>query len=57
MTQHDADASVPALRTDRLGRRRLFAGRPLLAQLSRGDQRTLRELLRRAVGSPAGHTS
>jgi hypothetical protein len=31
---------------------RLFAGRPLLARLSRGDQRTLRDLLRRAVGSP-----
>jgi DNA-binding MarR family transcriptional regulator len=31
---------------------RLFAGRPLLARLNRGDQRTLRDLLRRAVGSP-----
>jgi DNA-binding MarR family transcriptional regulator len=31
---------------------RLFAGRPLLARLSRGDQRTLRDLLRRAVRSP-----
>jgi DNA-binding MarR family transcriptional regulator len=31
---------------------RLFAGRPLLARLSRGDQQTLRDLLRRAVGSP-----
>lgn len=30
---------------------RLFEGRPLLARLSRGDQRTLRDLLRRAVGS------
>jgi DNA-binding MarR family transcriptional regulator len=31
---------------------RLFAGRPLLARLSQGDQRTLRDLLRRAVASP-----
>jgi DNA-binding MarR family transcriptional regulator len=31
---------------------RLFAGRPLLARLSGDDQRTLRDLLRRAVGSP-----
>ena len=35
---------------------RLFAGRPLLARLSRSDQQTLRDLLRRAVGSP-GHES
>jgi DNA-binding MarR family transcriptional regulator len=35
---------------------RLFAGRPLLARLSRGDQRTLRDLLRQAVG-PAGGES
>jgi DNA-binding MarR family transcriptional regulator len=33
---------------------RLFAERPLLARLSRGDQQTLRDLLRRAVGSPGG---
>jgi DNA-binding MarR family transcriptional regulator len=31
---------------------RLFAGRPLLARLSRGDQQILRDLLHRAVGSP-----
>lgn len=31
---------------------RLFAGRPLLARLSRDDQQTLRNLLHRAVGSP-----
>jgi len=31
---------------------RLFAGRPLLARLGRGDQQTLRDLLRRAVGGP-----
>jgi DNA-binding MarR family transcriptional regulator len=31
---------------------RLFAGRPLLARLSPTDQQTLRDLLRRAVGSP-----
>lgn len=31
---------------------RLFAGRPLLARLSLGDQRTLHDLLRRAVESP-----
>jgi len=31
---------------------RLFAGRPLLARLSQADQRTLRDLLRRAVASP-----
>jgi len=30
---------------------RLFAGRPLLARLSQGDQQELRDLLRRAVGS------
>jgi DNA-binding MarR family transcriptional regulator len=30
---------------------RLFAGRPLLARLSRDDQQTLRDLLRRAVES------
>jgi DNA-binding MarR family transcriptional regulator len=33
---------------------RLFAGRPLLARLSRGDQQTMRDLLRRALGSPGG---
>jgi len=32
---------------------RLFAGRPLLARLSRGDQPTLRDLLLRTVGLPS----
>ena len=31
---------------------RMLAGQPLLGRLSRGDQQALRDLLRRAVGSP-----
>jgi DNA-binding MarR family transcriptional regulator len=55
----EADRRVKHLTLTSAGRRlrseleaRLFAGRPLLARLSRGDQQTLRDLLRRAVGSP-----
>jgi DNA-binding MarR family transcriptional regulator len=36
---------------------RLFAGRPLLARLSRGDQQILRDLLHRAVRSPRDELS
>ena len=55
----EADRRVKLLTLTSAGRRlraeleaRLFAGRPLLARLSRGDQQALRDLLRRAVGSP-----
>lgn len=55
----EADRRVKLLTLTMAGRRlrskleaRLFAGRPLLARLSRGDQQALRDLLRRAVGSP-----
>lgn len=55
----EADRRVKLLMLTSAGRRlrseleaRLFAGRPLLARLSPGDQQTLRDLLRRAVGSP-----
>lgn len=53
---NEADRRVKHLTLTPAGRRlrieleaRLFAGRPLLARLSRTDQRTLRDLLRRAV--------
>jgi DNA-binding MarR family transcriptional regulator len=56
----EADRRVKLLTLTSAGRRlraeleaRLFAGRPLLARLSRGDQQVLRDLLRRAVGSPS----
>jgi DNA-binding MarR family transcriptional regulator len=56
---NEADRRVKHLTLTPAGQRlrseleaRLFAGRPLLARLSRGDQRTLRDLLRRALGSP-----
>jgi DNA-binding MarR family transcriptional regulator len=57
--ENEADRRVKHLTLTPAGRRlraeleaRLFAGRPLLARLSRGDQQALRDLLRRAVGSP-----
>jgi DNA-binding MarR family transcriptional regulator len=57
--ENEADRRVKHLMLTSAGRRlraeleaRLFAGRPLLARLSRGDQQALRDLLRRAVGSP-----
>lgn len=56
----EADRRVKHLTLTPAGRRlrseleaRLFAGRPLLARLSRDDQLALRHLLHRAVGSPA----
>jgi DNA-binding MarR family transcriptional regulator len=58
----EADRRVKHLTLTPAGRRlrsaleaRLFAGRPLLARLSRGDQQTLRDLLRRASGQPAAN--
>jgi DNA-binding MarR family transcriptional regulator len=54
----EADRRVKHLALTSAGRQlrseleaRLFAGRPLLAGLSRDDQRTVRDLLRRAVGA------
>jgi len=57
---HGTDRRVKHLMLTPAGQRlrseleaRLFAGRPLLARLSRDDQQTLRDLLHRAVASPA----
>lgn len=56
---HGTDRRVKHLMLTPAGQRlrseleaRLFAGRPLLARLSRDDQQTLRNLLHRAVASP-----